>query len=450
MPPRSASPSLLSPEQRIVLEELVRRRSRPGLLDTIVQLTPAFRRPSHLEPLARMLERAVREPVELVVSLPPRHAKSETLLHWIAWALSRDPTLTFAYISYAADFAATKSRRARLLTERAGVRLGLKVTDELWETAHGGSVKSTGILGQLTGEGFRVIVVDDPIKNREEAESPTYRRKLYEGFTSDVYTRRDPRGTSVIVVQTRWHPDDLVGHLISDGWDSINLPAIDEAGRALWPEAWPLEALEKIRETVGEYTWASLYQGQPRPRGGALFHGATYTNIIPVRGYRPALGVDLAYSAKTHADYSSCVVLARVGTQLHVMDVQRRQLSAPDFASILRGVKERYPGIPTRWYCAGAERGIADLLKTLGVHVEAVQAHGDKFTRAQPVAAAWNAGRILVPQSAPWAKDFVDEVTTFTGLGDAHDDQVDALAAAYDLLEGKADYGAFVRNLQTG
>lgn len=368
---------------------------------------------------------------------------TESILHWIVWTLLRDPSETFAYISYASDFADNRSRRARRLAVKAGVELGEKVTEGYWETDAGGFVKSTGILGQLTGEGFTKIVVDDPIKNREEAESQAMRQKIYDAFVSDIYTRRDPRGTSVIVVHTRWHADDLAGRLIADGWPSVNLQAIDDGtGAALWERKWPLDGLGKLRSTIGDYAFSSLYQGRPVPRGQSLFGPPTYWDIRPLTGYRAARGVDLAYSAKTHADSSVSLVLLADGygsdAVYYVVDVLKRQVKADQFAACLKAHEESYPGSVGRWYCSTTERGLADLLGKLAIHVEGVLATADKFVRAQPVAAAWNAGRVRVPRKAPWLDDFLRIVQGFSGVGDAHDDEVDALAAAFDALDTSA------------
>ena len=366
--------------------------------------------------------------------MPPRHGKTETVLAWIAWLLARDPARHIAYVSYAADFASQRCRRARQLAERGGVGLGEKVTESHWETAAGGLVRSTGALGQLTGDGFSAIVYDDPVKNREEAESPTLRRKIYEGFRSDVYTRRDPRGTSTVVVQTRWHPDDLAGQLIRDGWDSIVLPALDDDGTALAEWLWPAEELRRIRDKVGPYTWASLYQGQPRPRGASVFGPAVYTHDDPGYG-RIAIGVDLAYSQRTSSDWSVAVVLHERDGVCTVLDVVRVQCKAPDFLLHLRSLASRYPGAPMRWYASGTERGAGDFVSA-HVPLTCVPAVGDKFTRAIPAAAAWTAGKIRVSATGAWVGDFIAELTRFTGVGDEHDDQVDALAAAYDALAG--------------
>ena len=267
------------------------------------------------------------------------------------------------------------------------------------------------------------------------AESRLMRDRHWDWFNDVAFTRLEP-GASAIVVMARWHPDDLAGRLIAQGWQELRLPALSDADEPLWPARWPAEKLHEIRAQVGEYTWSSLYQGRPRSRGGAVFSGVSLYDTAP-DGLKVAIGVDLAYSARTQADYSVAVVLGRRGDEHFVMDVCRAQTRAPDFAETLKALVKAHPGAPVLWYAAGTEKGTADFLTSLGVRLTVEPPKGDKFVRAQPVAAAWNAGRVQVPRGAKWADAFVSELADFTGVNDAHDDQVDALAAAYDLLQAK-------------
>ncbi|MCS7256266.1 MAG: phage terminase large subunit [Thermomicrobium sp.] len=416
-----------------------------GLLDFIPRISPHFSAPEHLRPLADAIERACEQPVRAIVSTPPRHGKTETLLHGIVWLLLRDPTRTIAYVSYAVEFARSKSRRARWLAESIGLVLADDASRlEEWRTIEGGGLLATGIGGPLTGHGVDLLIVDDPVKNRIEAESATIRQRTWEWFTDVAYTRLEPGG-SVIVVMTRWHPDDLAGRLAATGeWETIVLPALAEGndplgrepGAPLWPERWPLETLREIQSQIGEYSWASLYQGRPRPRGGTLFRDVTVYQEPPADGYRVSIGVDLAYTARTHADYSVAVVLAASGGVAYVLDVVRGQWEAPEFGRRLRALRERYPAASIGAFASGTERGALQFMRELGVPIRALPANTDKFVRAQPVASAWNEGRIRVPERAPWLGAFLDEVLGFTGVNDLHDDQVDALAAAWELLRG--------------
>jgi len=450
MPPaRTDQARALARDLRECIERR-RQQTSEGLLDFIPRISRRFEAPRHLTPIARLFERAVAgEPVRALVSVPPRHGKTETILHGIAWGLRRHPEATFAYASYAADIARSKSRQARDYAREAGVAL----RDDAgalheWRTPQGGGVLATGIGGPLTGHGARVLVVDDPHKNREEADSRTIRDNVEGWFTSTAMTRLEPQG-SAIIVHTRWHEDDLIGRLVrqsnryhathgADGeaWEYVNLQAIDEVtGAALWPDRWPAEVLDRRRRSVGEYDWSALYQGRPRPRGGAVFRDVSWFDAPPSNGYRIAIGVDFAYTAKTYADYSCAVVLAQTDKASFILEVVRQQCEAPAFAGTLARLRERYPGAKIAGYLAGTENGVVDFFAREGVKVEKLPIGGaDKFTRAQAVAAAWNRGDVRVRSGASWAQTFVDEVCEFTGVNDPHDDQVDALAGAFDAL----------------
>jgi len=412
------------------------------LADFIPAISPRLGRPDHLRPLVRLLEELRSREVRAVVSMPPRHGKTTTLLHAIAWHLARDPSARCAYVSYAAEFSRSQSRKARLLAQLAGVQLAEDASRlEEWRTTAGGGLIATGIGGPLTGHGVDLLFVDDPVKNRLEAESPTYRERTWEWFTDVALTRLEP-GASCVVVQTRWHEDDLAGRLVREGWQYLRLPAIDDEGRALWPERWPVEKLLEIRRAIGEYSWASLYQGQPRPRGGALFNGVWTYRELP-QGLRYAVGVDWAYTARTKADYSAAVVLAADSEgRCYVIEVLRKQVRADIWLRMLSELRARYPLAAWHSIIAGAEQGIVDLAAREGLSIRASRAVGDKFTRAQATAAAWNAGSILVPEQAAWLDAFLGEVLGFTGAGDEHDDQVDALVAAYEVLRPAQGYEA--------
>jgi predicted phage terminase large subunit-like protein len=187
----------------------------------------------------------------------------------------------------------------------------------------------------------------------------------------------------------------------------------------------------EIREQVGEYAWASLYQGSPRPRGGALFQNATtYTELPPK--YAVRIGVDFAYTAKTRADCSVAVVVASHENHHFILDVRREQVTAPDFAKTLKALRDQYPGATMTSFIGGTERGTIDFMSSAGVTITAVPATTDKFVRAQPAAALWNAGRLMVPaaDTALWVTPFLNELLGFTGVRDRCDDQVDALAGA--------------------
>lgn len=416
-------------------------RCTDGLASFVHRITPTFAPPLHLGPLLGELERAEREPVRVLVSVPPRHGKTETILHAFAWWLARNPRVTCGYTGYATPFAWSKSGLAREYAKRAGVQLRPDANSKAeWRTVAGGGLLATGVGGPLTGYGVDRLVIDDPHKNRREAESSVQRSHVLEWATSTAFTRLEPGG-SVFVVHTRWHPADLIGSLgKQDGvsWKAIDLPAINDTGQALWPERWPVDALQQRRLEVGEYDWASLYQGQPRPRGGAVFRDAHLYQERPKR-LAISIGLDFAYTAKTSSDYSTAVVLGRdldsdpKRPTFYVLECLREQAEPEKFAAMVKALQGRYPGASLHAYIAGPERGNIALLSKFGVKVHTKPAVGDKFVRAQPAAAAWNRADILLPaDGGPKIDALASEAASFTGMNDPNDDLIDALAAAYD------------------
>ena len=410
-----------------------------------------------------VLSRSLEEPIRLIVNVPPRHGKTETLLHYIAWRLLNRPWEKIVYVTFNADLSKRKSRLAR----QYSVRAGLKLRDDaqalnVWLTPDMGGGIFTSIGGGLVGEGANVLIIDDPHKDRAEAESQAARDAVWDWYQGVARERLEPGG-SIIVTHTRWHPDDLTGRLVElnafENWTRINLKAIADVdepdrtiGSPLWPERWPLEALEPLR-LKSDYEWFSKYQGEPRGRGESVFNDVHFYDDLP-KTYRVGLGIDMAYTKKTHSDWSVIIVMAESEGRFYVIDVKRVQVPAPQFARLLKTVKSSYPGSRMLWYASAIEKAIADLIRDQsGLPLTADIASAEKFIRAQPVAAAWNTGKVLLPRTgdallkpeerdperplkAPaWVDELVSEICTFTGVEDRHDDQVDALAAAYDVLD---------------
>ena len=415
------------------LDEIEEEERLRSLVDFIPALSPKYMAPTHLAPLLDRFERAVNgEPMRVCCSAPPRHAKTESVLHVPAFALRRKPELVLSYSTYADRLSRSKSRKARRLVHDAGIETTGSVNE--WRTSEGGGLLAGGVGGPLTGHGVDIAIIDDPIKNRMEAESEVKRAGLID-WKRDVLNSRIEPGGSIFLFMTRWHPDDLMGNLIDEGFEHLNLPAIDEAGVALWPERWPLEDLLKRKEEVGEYTWASLYQGQPRPRGARVFNDVhTYDKAPEV--YRQAGGVDSAYSQAKTADFSAYVEMRRAGEYFYVTDAARVREPMPMFKARLRVVHERNPSMRWRWYVATSELGAASLFAegAHGVPVHGEVAKADKFIRALRYAAAWNAGKVLVPAKASWLEAFIAEHAGFTGVNDKRDDLIDAAVAAFDEL----------------
>jgi len=423
----------------------------PTLLDFVPRLSPQFSSPRHLAPLASALERAPHGRLRIVVSVPPRGGKTELVMHAVARWLSSDPALAVMYLTYGAKLAYSKSRRMRKLAMRAGVRLAPDARGKgEWLTADEGGMRAAGIDGDVIGHGAGVLIFDDPHKNRAEAESPVLRDHVWDQFKSAAETRLEPDG-SVVLVQQRWNDDDCAARAIAEGYEYICLPALVGDGddeRSYWPERWSVADLRRIRASKSDYEWWSLYQGDPRPRDGRVFGDAVTCTLADLpRIGRRATGVDLTHSSKTRTDYHASVTLLEKDGVFWVVDVRRQRGTLTDerrtgpghppragFVRELQHVRTLH-GSRFAMYTGRDEDLVLSLLATMGsegIPIEARRAQADKWVRAQPVAAAWKAGRIRVPVDAPWADDFIAELVSFPG--GANDDQVDAFACAFDML----------------
>ena len=424
------------------------------MIEWIPTISPELAPPRHLSPVLEAFEHIhAGERVEVCISTPPRHGKTVTALHALVWLLAQHPDWPLLFVSYNHLLASKMVRKARRLAMRAGIQLGGVARQDYWETAEGGGIRASGMGGSLIGDGFRVIFVDDPHKNRVEAESPLIRQRVIDGFWSDIYTRQHPAGTSVIVNHQRWHTDDLIGTLTRPSsdpevtthpFDLVNLPAITRDGDALAPWMFTLADLHRIEQRIGAHAWASMYMGTPRPRGGALFAAPTLTRSLPDTA-RYSMGVDLARSAKQRSDHHAGILIARSpdGTCTIVDAVHARgvltdravegQLSS-GIARDLRRIQQRAGGGSARWYAGRDETTYSDLLAGLvePVYVRVMPADRDKWARAQAYAAAWNAGHVRVYQGCPHYEEIVRQHASFTGLEGDSDDLIDACVAAWD------------------
>jgi predicted phage terminase large subunit-like protein len=447
-----ALPAAKRDEYLSLLEETVGGESLP---EFICRLTPHHPPPRHFAPVIEVLQQARVEPVKVGISMPPGHGKTTLILNAFAWWLSRHPGDTNAYYSYNEKQGLSKSALARELTQRAGIGLSDETNSKgEWRTTKGGGLLAGGVGSGLTGQRVQgLLVVDDPFNGPLDAYSPTQREAVDEWFKSVALTRR--AGASTIVVHTRWHEDDLLGRLKKRGWKIINLPAIaeknDPLGRAegepLWGEVYGLDRLLESREEGGEFNFASLFQGSPRPRGGSVFGEPHYYDpaTTDFEGCRIVLAADPAASTRTSADYSVAVVLFIKGlgsdAVAYVRRVYRQQVPIPQFANDLLGLQAEFGETEIGVESVGGFKAIPQMLQAIrpGLRIKEIIPIGDKFTRAQPAAAAWNTGRILVPSdSSPWLGPFLDEIAKFTGVNDRHDDQVDGLAHAWNNQDGIA------------
>ena len=260
------------------------------LADAIVALSGGkLMRPMHLARLIEFFEAAdVGQAEPTIVAVPPRFGKSKTVCTGLAWLLARHPQQVHGYITYSQRLSDRMSRDIRRMYELSGGQFSPDENRiEGWRNLEDGGLLAVGVQGPLTGFGISGVgVIDDPIKDRVDAESMQVRDTTWDWLISVFATRLEP-GSVPLVVATRWNQDDPSGRLIAgkleeyQKWNVIHLPAIvaceDGSEASLWPERWPLEKLLAKRGRFGGgKEWWSLYMGNPLPEGGQLFGDPTY------------------------------------------------------------------------------------------------------------------------------------------------------------------------------
>lgn len=430
-----------------------------------------WKTPPHLQLLnRRLLDVAAGRVNRLMVMMPPRHGKSELSSHYFpAWFAGRFPDKRVILTSYEADFAASWGRKARDTLEEYGPQVfGVNVDPtssaaNRWNIlGRRGGMTTAGVGGPITGRGADLFIIDDPVKNAEEAHSPTIRERHWQWYQAVARTRIEPGG-AIVLIMTRWHEDDLAGRLLrqmeddpeADQWEVLRLPAIAEEadplgrepGQALWPDRYNEQDLAAIRASVGEYTWEALYQQRPAPPGGSVFKREWFRQIVDQapEGLRWVRFWDLATSTAKTADWT---VGALVGTdregRIYIADIVRRRSEWPDTRKLIVATAQQdgrtvRVGVEKVAFQLAAWQDLMREPELLGHAVEAVPVDKDKELRARPWAARAEAGKVILVRG-PWLGKFLAEVETFPH--GEHDDQVDAVSGAVQMLA--LDIGIFI------
>lgn len=412
----------------------------------------------HTHLVCEVLEKVEQGEVDrLMVFMPPRHSKSMTISETFpSWFIGRKPDRKVILASYGDSLARRFGRANRKKVEEfAPSVFGVQLSPEHGSASnwgieeHGGQMISAGIGGPISGEGADLLVIDDPIKNRQEADSETYRDMVWNEWQNTLLTRLQP-GAAVVVILTRWHEDDLAGRLLNsepDLWTVLSLPAVAEEndalgrepGQALWPEFGFDEDWAAGRKTsVGSYTWSSLYQQRPSPpQGGVLQRGWwQYYRQAPSKFDEVVQSWDMNFKDKKGSSYVVGQVWGRNGADKYLLDQVRARL---DFVATLRAVVS----LSAKWPQARRKLvedkangpAVISSLKRQVSGLTAVTPQGSKEARAHAVSPDIEAGNVYIPDPsiAPWVHDFVEECANFPNS--ANDDQVDAMSQALDRFQ---------------
>ena len=410
--------------------------------------------------------------LRLMIFIPPQHGKSALAsVHFPAWYLGRHPDRRIIAASYGADLVADWGRQARNIVGSAeyGAIFPDAVLDpnsqavNNWNLLGGdGGYICAGVGGPITGRGSHALLIDDPVKNAEEAESQVAREAVWQWYQTVAYPRRRPPG-AIILIMTRWHEDDLAGRLLKaekeggEKWTVLRLPALAEEhdplgrtpGTALWPERYDLDWLAATRETIGPRAWASLYQQSPRPQEGNLFDrrwfeliDALPPNLTYCRFWDFATGTATGSDPDYHA---GCLMGRDAEGRSYIADMKRNRYSPADLEALMRlaALSDKEQAKDGVLYIrAEKEKGAAgeQLCDHISRHVlagyafEGVPVTGSKEVRAMPLAAQAEAGHVKVLRG-PWNGAFFDELESFPN--GAHADQVDSVSGAYLCLAMK-------------
>lgn len=422
--------------------------------------------PRHLQPILDVIQYARLKPIRVVFDMGPGHAKTTALLRSVAWWLSPEnsPGDLCAYITYSDGQARSKSRICKETLEAAGSGLHPDVNAAgFWLTPQGGGLIAAGSRGAITGKRVPGLAIyDDPYKEMSEARSQAINGAVIERFKAVAFTRL--QGGSIIVLHTRWHMDDLIGYIDKNlKWDKISIPSVCDVvpdilgrkiGEVAWPQKYPYEIcsdkdicghdghLAEIKATLGDHIFNAMYQGKPRPEGTQVFKEPARYSLkeFSWQNKRGCIVIDPAATAKTSADYSVLLTLATEGyginTKLWIVDCVRKQIEIPALVKEASALQKKYR-LMIACEAIGGFKAVPQSLRAIDPTLRVLDldtAGKDKYTRAQPFAAAWNDDRVFVPMDAPWAETLIDEFQRFTGNNDTHDDQVDAGAHGWNIL----------------
>lgn len=443
------------------LEEKTRRAAKNSLIDFTKFTKENYQAAAHHRLTASYLERVERGEIKrLMIFEPPRHGKSElSTRRFPAWFLGRNPGKQIISASYNSDLASDFGRDVRNLINDElyqqvfpgmGLRQDSKAADR-WNTLNGGCYIAAGVGGGITGRGADLGLIDDPIKDRKEANSQTTRDNIWNWYVSTFYTRLMP-GAAIVLTLTRWHEDDLAGRLLKaqkeggDRWTVLTLPAIatgpDELrrqeGEALWPAWYPKETLEKIKLVIGSFEFASLYQQAPYVEEGNIFKRSwwQYFRETPKQYDEIIQSWDTAFETGEENDYCACVTLGVLGTNIHIIDLFLQKLEFPDLkrAVVVQANKFNPNAVLVEEKASGKSL-IQELRRNTRIPLIGRKADRDKVTRAQAVTPMIEGGRVFLPEWSMWKDDYIASMAAFpTG---AHDDDVDATTQGLNYLRSR-------------
>lgn len=487
LPTREEQLAVIEHKKKAIARLIAAKKSRDSLLEFTRFTMPnpddiddasrsLFETNWHHEAICELLQKVERgEILRAIITMPPRTGKSELCSRrFIPWFVGRDPYRQTIFATYGQEFADDFGRKAREIVRMPAYRQvfpGVELKSESksanrQETNAGGMMVWLGVGGPATGRGADLLVVDDPIKLRAEAESFAHRNMIWDWFTSVAYTRLMPGGR-IVVVLTRWHEDDIVGRIFNPDyvdpkeaakWYRLDLPAIINEGkidealapedreRALWPGRFPLEVLKSTRAFIGDRDFTSLYQQKPSPPEGVFFHKDqifTYREDELPKNARHYMTGDLALTEDKKND-ETCVgqwLVDENDTLFLSPDLIWERKTADRMVEKIIDKMQTFEPMSTWWEKGQIDRAVGPFLKKrmaergVFTFLTALPLNGNKGQRAVAIRGRMAQGKVRFPAFAPWWPRAKDQLLKFTGSGDdAEDDFVDMCSIAGQAL----------------
>ncbi|HGE5771128.1 MULTISPECIES: phage terminase large subunit [Bacillus] len=385
----------------------------------------------------------------IAINMPPRHSKSMTITETLpSYYLGNFPEDRVIEISYSDTFARRFGKKNKEKVKMYGTDLfDIQISKEssahdewLLDNEIGGMI-SRGVLSGITGMGADLMIIDDPIKNREEADSETHRGKIWDEWIDSFSTRLHP-GAIVILILTRWHEDDLQGRLLSKEygeplpWQVYNLPLEAEeddvigraVGEPLWPERYGLEFIQERKRYPSSFN--SLYQGRPTAAEGNLLKRKwwQYYDTLP-KMVHTIMSIDATFKDEADSDFVCIQVWGKNGADMYLIDNLKARMNFPTTLQAIRNMVRKYPKAHAKLVEDKANGpAIISMLKNEIGGMIPVNPQGGKVSRVNAVSPYIESGNVYLPRQAPWVHDFVEECASFPQ--GKNDDQVDAMSQA--------------------
>lgn len=417
----------------------------------IEYLMPSYRPAPHHYQIASALEAVERgDTKRLMLFLPPRHGKSTIASRYFpSWYVGRNPGKQLIAASYNSELAGDFGRDVRniVASDEYARLFDTRLAEDSkaanrWHTDQGGSYVAAGVGTAITGRGADVLLIDDPIKDRSEADSETTRQSVWDWYTSTAYTRLMPGG-AIVLIQTRWHEDDLAGRLLDHGadrWDVVSMPALSAEGEALWPEWYDAQRLAQIRDVIGPRDWNALYQQDPIPDGGAYFKRdwLRYYDALPkqVTWYGAS---DYAVTDDA-GDYTVHMTAAvDLDHNIYLGDLWRMQATSDVWVEAAIDLMRMRQPLEWAEEAGQIEKGVGPFLarrmdeRGTYCYRKPYTSARDKPTRARSIQGRMAMGKVFLPRGAPWLADFEKELLRFPN--GKNDDQVDVLSLFGRILD---------------